>query len=203
MFNGSYVHILASALFKCLYLPKDSRSIYFAIIINPLHPFTSLPLPPLIITTEMISTEEYVRIPELIDRIFSFLGHKEEETGVPETGEQRKHRICQVYEQFGALTLLKELGIRYDIQKGSPVHFYMMFKTGLKAMGPYVSSLEFLVISDMECRQIGKKEWEWMEEHNLSFFITWSAICKNKSNGGGQRVEKKENLTNSLNTQQP
>jgi len=60
---------------------------------------------------------------EVIDRIFSYLGHQEEKSGVPETGEQRKRRICQVYEQFGALTLLKELGIRYDIQKGSPFNF--------------------------------------------------------------------------------
>jgi len=56
----------------------------------------------------------------------------------------------------------------------------MTFKTGLKAMGPYVSSLELLVISDMKCRQIGEKDWEWMEEHNLSFLLHGQQSARTK-----------------------
>ncbi|KAG0039159.1 hypothetical protein BGZ82_009419 [Podila clonocystis] len=87
---------------------------------------------------------------------------EEVETGAPETLEQRIRKIRQVYQQFGALKLLKELGIRYDIQKESPLHFDMTIKTGLKAMGPCISSLRFLEILEMERRRIGRKELDWM-----------------------------------------
>lgn len=95
-------------------------------------------------------------------------GPEEEETGTPETVEQRKRKIRQVYEQFGALTQLKELGIRYDIQKRSPVHFDMTFKTGLKAMRACVSSLRFLEILEMKRCRIGEEELDWMENLGLT-----------------------------------
>ncbi|KAF9382007.1 hypothetical protein CPB97_007387 [Podila verticillata] len=93
---------------------------------------------------------------------------EEEATGVPETVEQRKRKIRQVYEQFGALTQLKELGIRYDIQKKSPIHFDMTFKTGLKAMRPCVSSIRFLEILEMKRCRIGEEELDWMGNLGLT-----------------------------------
>ncbi|KAG0343855.1 hypothetical protein BG005_002158 [Podila minutissima] len=93
---------------------------------------------------------------------------EEAETGAPETLEQRKRKIRQVYQQFGALKQLKELGIRYDIQKKSPVHFDITIKTGLKALRPCMSSLRFLEILEVEGCQIGRKELVWMENLGLT-----------------------------------
>ncbi|KAG0092711.1 hypothetical protein BGZ92_008827 [Podila epicladia] len=93
---------------------------------------------------------------------------EEAETGAPETLDQRKRKIRQVYEQFGALKQLKELGIRYDIQKESAVHFDMTIKTGLKAMRPCMSTLRFLEILEVERCLIGRKELDWMANLGLT-----------------------------------
>ncbi|KAG0020328.1 hypothetical protein BGZ81_009382 [Podila clonocystis] len=114
---------------------------------------------------------------------------EEVETGAPETLEQRKRKIRQVYQQFGALKLLKELGIRYDIQKESPVHFDMTIKTGLKAMRPCISSLQFLEILEMERCQIGKKELDWMCNLGLSNGILYNELDSESEEDDGSDGE--------------
>ncbi|KAG0337382.1 hypothetical protein BG000_005479 [Podila horticola] len=108
-----------------------------------------------------------------LEKLYLALGSKsdwpeeEAETGAPETIEQRKRKIRQVYQQIGALGNLTHLGIRYDIQKESPVHFDMTIKTGLKAIRPCMSSLRFLDILEVDRCQIGRKEMEWMGDLGL------------------------------------
>ncbi|KAF9961841.1 hypothetical protein BGZ72_001391 [Mortierella alpina] len=132
-------------------------------------------LPNLRIFRQQLEAEEYAhlnicdlvqsrwvctRLEQLHFVIGSISRRSEEEEA--ETVEQRTCKVRQVYEQLGALTQLKNLGIRYLALEESPVQFDMTFKTGLKAMEPCLSSLKDLDIVRVEDIQIGIEELHWM-----------------------------------------
>lgn len=83
----------------------------------------------------------------------------------PETFEQRKSKIRQVYRQLGALTRLRELKLCYALEV---VHFQdvfdMTFKTGLDGMEPRLPSLKLLGLEDVERSMVGPQEMEWLRK---------------------------------------
>lgn len=83
----------------------------------------------------------------------------------PETFEQRKSKIRQVYEQLGTLIRLRELKLCYA-QEGVIFRneFDMTFKTGLKAMEPCLPSLKLLDLVGVENCMIGPQETEWLRK---------------------------------------